>query len=174
MSLQNGSNGSVSQPRRPYGSYQFSIERRAVVAVGTAEQNGWPTKQAAGLFSVCPAYVDLVRRLGADDRLRLVRGELRLAQLHKDYRQRLAERRAQRLAAKREAEAQAEREALNRTIDSLVGHFGVGGLFQALDVNLQRQGQDIIQVVIDSVGADRAVGAFDKLTQPQLPLAAAQ
>ena len=96
-----------SRSRRPHGSYQFPIERRAVIAAGMAETNGWPTKQTAGLLCVCRTYVDLVRRLDKDERLKLVRGELKLAQLYKEHLQRQAERRAERLA---ECEAQARPE----------------------------------------------------------------
>jgi hypothetical protein len=85
-------------------------------------------------------------------------GEIRLADLHRNYRQRLAERRAQRLAAEREAQEQAAREALealtwaeheaenrelnsmftrigvDRVIDCLVDYCGgLGGLLRTLD-----------------------------------------
>ena len=99
-----------SRPRRPYGSYKLPIERRAVVAAGLAEQNGWPTRQTAGLLCVSRTYVDLVRHLDKSERVKLARGELKLARLHKERLQQLAERRAKRQAAEREAKVQAERE----------------------------------------------------------------
>jgi hypothetical protein len=153
-------------------------------------ESGWTAQQAAGLCCVNPTYVSLVRQLSDADRVKLTYGELRLAQLWGDYRRRLAERRAKRFAAEREARAQAEREArealvraqheaqtreldslfdcvgVDRVIDRFVGHYGLGGAFQALDVNLQQHGRDIVEVVIGSVGPERAMRAFDKLTQP--------
>jgi hypothetical protein len=110
--LDNG-NTRGRQSRRPHGSYQFPIERRAAVAAGIAAENGWPTKQAAGLLCVNPVYVNLARHLSAEDRLRLARGELKLAQLHKQHLQSSAERRAKKQKAKLEAE-QARREAQAR------------------------------------------------------------
>jgi hypothetical protein len=97
--------------RRRRGSYQHPIERRAVVAAGMVEQNGWTQKQAAGLCCVNVAYVGLVQRLNDEDRLRLSRSEIKLSHLWKNYRRDLAERRAKRLAAYAEVQAQAEREA---------------------------------------------------------------
>jgi hypothetical protein len=99
----------VSRQLRRRGSYRFSIGRRAAVAAGMVLENGWTAQQAAGLLCVNPIYVGLARHLGANDRLRLARGELKLSDVYKDHRRRLAERRAQRLAAAREAEAQAAR-----------------------------------------------------------------
>jgi hypothetical protein len=176
--------------RQAYGSYQHPIERRAVVAAGMIKQNGWTQKQASGLLCVNPGYVGLVRRLNDEDLLKLSRRELKLSHLWKNYRRDLAERRAKRLAAERGAQVQAEceaREALvraqheaqtreldslfdcvgvDRVIDRFVGHYGLGGAFQALDVNLQRHGRDIVEVVLCSVGPERAMRALDKLTQP--------
>jgi hypothetical protein len=60
-----------------------------------AETNGWPSKQTAGLLCVCRTYVDLVRRLDKNERLKLVHGGLKLAQLYKEHLQRQAERRAE-------------------------------------------------------------------------------
>jgi hypothetical protein len=187
MNNQHNGRTPVRQSRRRRGSYQRSIEQRAAIAGGMIKENGWTIKQAAGLFCVNSAYVSLVRGLSDDDRIKLARGELKLAQLHKDYCRRLAERRAQWLAAEREGQMQAEREAQMREIDSLfdcvgvdriidrfVDRFGRGCLFQVLDVNLQWHGQDIVEVVIDFVGSDRAMRTLDQLTQPKLSLVAAE
>jgi tRNA U54 and U55 pseudouridine synthase Pus10 len=147
--------------------------------------NGWTAKQAAGLLCVNPTYVGLARRLNADDRLRLARGQLRLAALYQDHPQRLAEHRAQRLAAEREAQVKAEREEqfreIDHALDCCVGNYdgtvsfvdgfierhGPRMLFEALDVNLQRRGLDIIEVAINTIGAERAMRALDAVTAPQ-------
>jgi hypothetical protein len=200
MSIQNNGRNSAPQARRRRRAFytNLSIERRAVVAAGMVRESGWTAQQAAGLCCVNPTYVSLVRQLSDADRVKLTCGELRLAQLWRDYRRRLAERRAQRLAAEREARVQAEREArvqaerearearvqaqheaqtreldslfdcvgVDRVIDCFVGHYGLGGAFQALDVNLQQHGRDIVEVVMCSLGPERAMRALDKLTQP--------
>jgi hypothetical protein len=145
--------------RRPYGSYKLALEQRAVAGVRAAEANGWSTKQAAGLFTVCQPYLDLVKHLSEDDRGRLARGELTLRQLYLQYRQQLAERRAQRLAAEREAREQAEREAQTREIDSLIDRVGI---------------DRIVDRFVDRFGCERATDVLDKLTQPQLSLVAAE
>jgi hypothetical protein len=147
--------------RRPYGSYKLSIERRAVVAAGLAEQNGWPTRQTAGLLCVSQTYVNLVRRLDKSERVKLTRGELKLARLHKEHLQQLAERRAQRLAAEREAKVQAEREeqaravdtvletvSIDRVVERIVAHFGPEPLLEELDILLQRNGRDLSQLIL--------------------------
>jgi hypothetical protein len=193
MTMQNNRHTATRQARRRRRAFytNLSIERRAVVAVGMVRENGWTAQQAAGLCCVNPTYISLARQLSDADRVKLTCGELRLAQLWRDYRRRLAERRAQRLAAERETRVQAEREALeaqvraqheaqareldslfdcvgvDRVIDRFVGHYGLGGAFQALDVNLQQHGRDIVEVVIGSVGPERAMRALDQLTAPQ-------
>jgi hypothetical protein len=173
--------------RQAYGSYQHPIERRAVVAAGMVREHNWTQRQAAGLCCVNAGYVGLVQRLNDEDRLRLSRSEIKLSHLWKNYRRDLAERRAKRLAAEREAQMQAEREAqtreidrlfdcvgVDRVIDRFVDRFGRGCLFRVLDVNLQRHCQDIVEVVINSVGAERAMRTLDQLTQPELSLVAAE
>jgi hypothetical protein len=141
------------QPRRRRGSYRFPIGRRAAVAAGMVLENGWTAQQAAGLLGVCPTYVGLARHLGADDRLRLARGELKLSDVYKDHLRHLAESRAQRLAEERAARMQAERAAqvravddvlervgLDRVVGRIVEHHGPEPLLEELDVALQRRG----------------------------------
>jgi hypothetical protein len=165
--------------RRPYGSYRFSIERRAVVAAGLAETNGWPTRQTAGLLCVSRTYVDLVRRLDEDKRVKLDRGELKLAQVHKEHLQRLAERRVERLAAEREAKVQAEREEQDRAIDAVLDHVGIDRLmerivcrfgFEApleeLDFLSRRTSRDFVEIIIATLGSERAMRALDPLPAP--------
>jgi hypothetical protein len=193
MSTQNNGRSPARQPRRRRRAFytNLSIERRAVVAAGMVKENGWTAQQAAGLCCVNPTYVSLARHLSDEDRLKLARSELKLSHLWKDYRRDLAERRAKRLAAEREAQAQAEREArealvqaeheaqtreldglfanvgVDRVIDCFLDHYGLGGAFQALDVNLQRHGRDIVEVVMCSVGPERAMRVLDNITAPQ-------
>ena len=102
--------------RRPWGSYIYSTERRAVAAARMVRENGWTRKQAAGHFSVNAGYIGLALRLGDEDRVRLERRELKLSHLWRDYVRALAERRAQRLAAEREAQARAERITPNEAV----------------------------------------------------------
>jgi hypothetical protein len=159
MRTHNGNSTGRQDRRRRYGSYKLPLEQRAVAAARTAEATGWPSKHVAGLFTVCGAYVDLVRHLGEDDRHRLAHGQLRLADLHRRYRQQLAERRAERLAVEREVRARAEREAQEHEIDSLIDRVGI---------------DRIVDRFVDRFGCERAVSVLDKLTQPQLSLVAAE
>jgi hypothetical protein len=179
------SNGQVKS-RQPHGSYRANISHRAVVAAGLAEENGWPTKQAAALLCVNAAYVNLVRHLGAEDRIKLDRGELKLAHLHREHLRRLAARRAQRqqveleakqaeLAALRHAEREAEAREIDRLLDCVgvdhfldrfVSRFGVELLVDVLDVNLRRHGQDFVEVVVNSVGSERALRVLNRITTP--------
>ena len=81
---------------RQASTYRLPIERRAVVAAGMIEQNGWTQRQAAGLCCVNPAYVGVVRRLTGEDRAKLARREIKLSHVWRDYRRGLAEQRANR------------------------------------------------------------------------------
>jgi hypothetical protein len=56
---------------------------------------------------------------------------------------------------------------VDRVIDCFLDHYGLGGAFQALDVNLQRHGRDIVEVVMCSVGPERAMRVLDNITAPQ-------
>jgi hypothetical protein len=160
--------------RQAYGSYQLPIERRAVIAAGMVRENGWTRRQAAGHFCVNPAYVGLVARLGEDERLKLVRGELTLSALYHGDRQRLApERRAKRLAAKREEQTRRinrvlDRVGLDRVMQQIVCRFGFRSPLEELDTIARRTGRDIIEIVIDDdVGAGWAARVLDRLTAPQ-------
>ena len=82
----------VRPSRRRWGSYRRSIEQRAAAAAIMIKDGWGPEREAAGLFSVCPTYVALARKLSDADRGRLARGELKLAALWQNYRRRLAER----------------------------------------------------------------------------------
>ena len=143
------------------------------------------------MLCVSRTYVDLVRHLDKSERVKLDRGELRLAQVHKEHLRRLAERRAQRQA---ELDAQIREEqflrapllyeeyeaqyreirelfarvGVDRAIDCLVDHCGgLGGLSQALDINLRRQGRDVVEAVINSVGSERVMCALNRTAAPQ-------
>jgi hypothetical protein len=166
--------------RQAYGSYQLPIERRAVVAAGMVKQNGWTQKQAAGLLCVNPGYVGLVRRLNDEDRLKLARRELKLARLWKDYRHDLAERRAKLLAAEREAQMKAEREeqarvihacldrvGLDRLMEQIVCRFGFEAPLEELDILSRRTSRDFVEIIIATLGSERAMRALDQLTAPQ-------
>jgi hypothetical protein len=171
--------------RRRRGNYCSSLERRAAVAAGMIEHDGWTARQAAGLVCVNPSYVSIVRHLGADDRLRVARGELKLSALYKDYRQRLAKRRAQRLADERAAKVQAERAAQVAAVDGvlesvgldcvvgrIVERHGPRQLLEELDVALQRRGQDLAGLVVNVCPADRLMAALDMITAPPHAVAA--
>jgi hypothetical protein len=144
-----------------------------------AEENGWSTKHAASLHCVNPTYVALVRHLGAEDRLKLVRGELKLARLYKDYQQRLAERRAQRRQAEFEAEVHTARQveleaisacldqvSLTRFLEQALARYGRADVLEELDVLFRRHGQDIVVVVIDVFGSERVMCTLDRATTP--------
>ena len=107
--------------RRRYG-YCSPIERRAALAAGMIKGSGWTVRQAAGAFAVNPGYISIAKNLGIEDRLRLSRGEIKLSDLWKEYRARLAERR---LAA--------EREALDAKLDLFIAQFGADRVMAALD-----------------------------------------
>jgi hypothetical protein len=122
----NATRRAVRQPRRRRNSYRLPIERRAAAAARMVEFWGWVPKEAAGAFCVNPVYLNVARQLSDDDRLKLDRGELKLSHLYKDYRQRLAERRAQRLAAEREAKVQTK-------LDRFIARYGADRIMAALD-----------------------------------------
>ena len=163
----------VRQSRRRF-RYHLPIERRAAVAAGMILQNGWTQKQAAGLLCVNPAYVGLVQRLDDVVRLKLARGELKLAPIWKAYRASLAERRAQRLAAEREAQVKAEREeqvravdtvletvSFDRVVERIIGRFGAEPLLEELDILLQRNGRDLSQLILRVCDRERVMRVFD-------------
>ena len=161
--------------------YQLPIAARAVLAAKMVSEHGWSQRQAAGLMCVPPCYVALVGRLNESDHWKLIRGELRLAPLWRDYRRGLAERRAQRLVAERKAEVKAAREeqdrmidtvlqtvAFDRVVDRAVTQFGPEPLLEELDVALQRSGRDLGQVLTRVIEPDRIMRVLDQLTTPQL------
>lgn len=171
--------------RRPFYT-NLTIEQRAAVAARWIDQ-GWPATKAAGLACVNPSYVHLAHQLSPGERSKLANGEVKLAQLHKAHVQHLAERRARRQAAEQEAEVQRQqaeieaaiREDQQRGIDSLldnvgadrivdhcVDRFGSGLLLDVLDVVLRRRGRDIVEVVVERCGPERATRLLDRLTAP--------
>jgi hypothetical protein len=87
---------SVSPSRAAYGSYKAPIEARAAVAVDLIELVGCSVQEVAAALCVNPTYVRPACNLSVGDLSQLANGELTLAQVARDYRQRLAERRAQR------------------------------------------------------------------------------
>ena len=89
MTALNNGRGPVPQSRQASGSYKLPIEARAALAVGLIENGGWSLKDAAASLCVNRTYLMLARRLDDDDRLRLARSELKLAQVYRDYRQQL-------------------------------------------------------------------------------------
>ena len=111
MTALNNGRGPVPQSRQVHRSYKLPIEARAALAVDLIENGGWPLKDAAASLCVNRKYPMLARRLADADRRRLARSELKLAQVCRDYCQRLAE-----LATQRE---QAEREATEAARDQL-------------------------------------------------------
>jgi hypothetical protein len=136
----------VRQARRRRHSYCATIERRAAMAAGMIKQSGWSTRQAAGAFCVNAAYLGLARQLNDDDRLKLARGELKLSALWRNYRERLA--------ARRKAPQLKRQRLLYRRADTLT------------DADLA--------VLVAEVGVERIWRTVDKITQPQLPLVAAE
>jgi hypothetical protein len=120
MRAQTNGRNPVRQPRRC--RYQLPIERRAIVAAGMVREHNWTQRQAAGLCCVNAGYVGLVQRLNEADQYKLIRGELTLARLWKDYRRRLAERKAKRLA-----------EPTDGDIDATVAKLGVDRVMSSLD-----------------------------------------
>jgi hypothetical protein len=173
-----------SRRRRPYGSYKASIERRAVLAAGMVLEKGWTAKHAASVMCVSPTYVGLVRHLDEDGRHRLLVGDLTLAQLHRERRQHLAERRCKERddeieragleALMREGREEAAQRvddvldavALDRVIEGIVDRFGAKPLLSDLDLVLSRQGRDIVALVTDLFGAERVWRALDRITAP--------
>jgi hypothetical protein len=148
MTLHNNGGGPVPQSRQAYGSYKLPIEARAALAVGLIESGGLSLKDAAAALCVNKTYLVLAQRLGDADRHRLARSELKLARVHRDYCQRLAEQRAQ-------------REQAGRTKS-----FGNGGITTLSD--------SVIERIVREVGVDRIWRVIDRLTQPDLPLVAAE
>jgi hypothetical protein len=182
MSTQNNGRNPARQPRRRRRAFytNLSIERRAVVAAGMVRESGWTAQQAAGLCCVNPTYVGLARQVSDEDRLKLARGELRLARLWKDYRRDLAERQAKRLAAEREAQMKAEREeqarvihacldrvGLDRLMEQIVCRFGFEAPCEELDILSRRTSRDFVEIIIATLGSERAMRALDQLTAPQ-------
>jgi hypothetical protein len=161
--LHNNGVDPVPQSRHPYGSYRLPIETRAALAVGLIENAGWSLKDAAASLCVNRTYLMLARSLADADRHRLACSELKLAQVHRDYCQRLAGRRAQREQTKRAAveatHAQLEQSGRAR-------RFGSGSAAVLSD--------SVIETIVRDVGVDRIWRAVDRLTQPELPLVAAE
>jgi hypothetical protein len=164
--------------RRPAGqaSYRLPIERRAVVAAGMIEENGWSQRQAAGLCCVNPAYVSLVQHLNSEDRVKLARREIRLSHLWKNYRRDLAARKAERLAAEHKAKG----EERARVADGCLDRVGFQCIFeqivcrwdfdlplQVLDLLARRANRDFVEIIIETLGADRVMQALDQFTAPQ-------
>jgi hypothetical protein len=146
--LHNNGGKSVPQSRRVSGSYKLTIEARAALAVGLIE-NGWSQKDAAAALCVNDTYLRLARRLGDADRQRLARSELKLAQVHRDYYQRLADRRAK--AA--------------RTIVVRVRRNGRSAVLS----------DSVLENLVREVGVDRVWRALDRITAPpEFPLLAAE
>lgn len=160
----------VPQSRRPYGSYRHTIESRAVRAVDLVE-SGVSIKEVAAALCVCPFYVRLACNLSIADLLRLDSGELTLAEVARDYRQRLAERRAQREQAERdelqrEAEAAHELHAEWEAEQGRVKRFANGNATPTLS-------DDVVENFVTEVGVDRVSRVVEKLTQPEFPFAEA-
>jgi hypothetical protein len=105
----------------------------------------------------------LARRLADADRRRLARSELKLAQVYRDYCQRLAGRRAQRERTKRAA-VEATHARLEQS--KRARRFGSGSTAVLSD--------SVIETIVREVGVDRIWRAVDRLTQPELPLVAAE
>jgi hypothetical protein len=171
-------NNGHRQPRRPFYT-NLSIEQRAAVAARWVDE-GWPATKAAGLACVNPTYVGLARRLNEDERSKLVSGELKLARLHKEHCQHLAERRAKRLAAEREAQMKAEREeqarvihacldrvGLDRLMEQIVCRFGFEAPLEELDILSRRTSRDFVEIIIATLGSERAMRTLDAMTAPQ-------
>jgi hypothetical protein len=176
--MSNIQNNGHRQPRRPFYT-NLSIEQRAAVAARWVDE-GWPATKAAGLACVNPTYVWLAHRLNEDERSKLVSGELKLAWLHKEHCQYLAERRAQQVAAEREVQAQVEREEQVRAVDAVLGtvsfdrvverivaNFGPEPLLEELDILLQRNGRDLSQLILRVCDRERVMRVFDAVTAPQ-------
>jgi hypothetical protein len=176
-----GASPSARQPRRGHRgpSYQDSVERRAAMAVAMMRENGWSAKHTSSLLCVCPPYLSIARHLSDDDLQKLARGEIRLATLYRDYVRLQAERREQRQAAKREAQDQAARQAELETIhacldeagltclvDQIVARFSEAALVDCFDLVLERRGRDLVQAVINFVGADRVMRSLGQLATP--------
>ena len=166
--------------RRRGDGYRAPISRVwTAIGADMCIKYGWSVRRAAAVFCSNPSYIGRAKSLSATDRARLARGELRIAELWKDYRRRLDERRAQRLAAEREAKVRAEREAQTRAIDGLlasvgidrivdriINAFGPEPLLEELDVCLRRSGRDLGQLVVTVSGPDRVLHALDSITAP--------
>jgi hypothetical protein len=134
--------------RRGWGTYIAPIERRTAGAADMCLKHGWSVKRAASVFTCCAAYINLAKTLTDSDRAKLARGELRMAALWRDYRRRLAERRAQ-----AEAAAQAEREAQARV--------------RAVDGVLTAVGLDrVVERIVTVFGPEPLMAALDRLTAP--------
>jgi hypothetical protein len=162
--------------RQRRGSYQDSIERRAAIAVAMMRENGWSVKHTSGLFCVNRCYLDVARHLDTNGLYKLATGELRLAQLYKEYQQRLAERREQRRQAEWAAEQQAEHEeqtcvvhdcldrvSLTRFLEQAVVRYGGADVLEELDVLFQRQGSNIVDLIISTHGAERVLRSLNSV-----------
>jgi hypothetical protein len=155
--------------------------QRAVVGVELIKERGWTANGAASVVCVNPAYIGLARRLGEDELEQLITGELTLAQINKEYRQRLAERRAQRRQAEHEAQVYAARKAeaqaiealldevpIGHLLDRVVGRFAWPSLLEELDAQLRQRGSSLAELVVKVQGAEQVMGALDRLTAPEL------
>jgi hypothetical protein len=139
--------------RRRWGSYQASLEQRAVAAAIEVNQHGWSRRQAAALFGVNAAYVGLVA--GFDERTccRLVDGELTLAELWRGYVRSLAERQAV-----RQQTAQVDQPQLVRTELPKPSNANGGSPLALPDT--------IVDRIIAKIGLDRIMRALDRATRP--------
>jgi hypothetical protein len=123
--IPNRANRRLRQSRRRC-RYQLPIERRAIIAAGMVREHDWTVRQASGLMCVNPGYVALVKRLDESDHYKLIRSELTLALLWRNYRRDLAERRAK-LAAEHNAPP------TDDDVDRIVTKLGPERVMRALD-----------------------------------------
>jgi hypothetical protein len=155
-------------------------------------RQGWTAQQAAAVVGVNRCYLGLAKRLDEADLKRLAEGKLTLAQLHKDYVRRLAERRSERRASRLAAEVRVQMDAAriaeqeriiadalqnvgaDRVFDHFLDRYGSGVLIQVLNGSLNRHGVDVVEAVITACGGDRVMRALDRYTQPELTLVAAE
>ena len=111
--------------RNPWGSYRGTVEQRAAAATVLTRHLGWSVKQAASVCCVNKNYVWLAQRLSAEDKHRLSRDRLKLAEVSQDYKRQLAERRTQ-----RSPEGDSPTDA---GLDELIGRYGADRIMAALD-----------------------------------------
>ena len=111
--------------RKAWGSYRGTVEQRAAAATVLTRHLGWSVKQAASICCVNKSYVWLAQRLSAEDKHRLSRDRLKLAEVSQDYKRQLAERRTQ-----RSPEGDSPTDA---GLDELIGRYGADRIMAALD-----------------------------------------